>query len=158
MTDKRASVTPIRPDSKSSYGDTDAMNDIQALITSQDVPNADEVAALVTEIVARTGRPLARARVITAEVSCDRYGMPVALVEAGGTTVSAGQDPHGPGVLIEVTASGPGEADALVVSVNGRVQRLSPCPAPVSRAGTPASRETPGLTAPARRGRDGDAP
>ncbi len=99
------------------------MNDIHALLTSQDGPHGDEVPALVAEIAARTRRSLARAQVITAKVVQGAYGLPVALVDADGTAVSVGQQIGGAGVLIQVTTNNADEAGRLIVSVNGLVQR-----------------------------------
>jgi hypothetical protein len=121
MTDTVAPVVPIRPGLAARYGDTQAMNDIHALVTALAGLTDGEVAASVREIVARTGRPLARARMITAEVTEDRHGIPAALVDADGTVVAVGQDPDGPGVLVQVATHDEAESAGLVVTIDGRV-------------------------------------
>jgi hypothetical protein len=119
-------VVPIRPGLTARYGDTQAMNDIHALLTGATLLTGDEAAACVAEIVARTGRRLDPARTITAEVTSDRHGTPVAWVDADGTIVLVGQDPDGPGALIQVTTRDPAEAAGLVITVDGRVVGCSP--------------------------------
>lgn len=126
MSDTLAPVVPIRPGLAARYGDAQAMNDIHALLTGATPLTADEVAACVAEIVARTGRRLDRARTITAEVTRGRRGMPVARVDADGTVVLVGQDPDGSGVLLQVTTRAPAEAAGLVIAVDGRVVSHSP--------------------------------
>jgi hypothetical protein len=119
-------VVPIRPGLTARYGDTQAMNDIHALLTGATLLAGDEAAACVAEIVARTGRRLDPARAITAEVTSDRHGTPVARVDADGTIILVGQDPDGPGALIQVTTRDPAEAAGLVITVDGRVTGRSP--------------------------------
>jgi len=126
MTDTVAPVVPIRPGLAARYGDTQAMNDIHALLTGSTAFTGDEAAACVAEIVARTGRRLDPARTITAEVSEDGHGIPAARVDADGTVILAGQDPGGPGVLIQVTTRDPAEAAGLVITVDGRPASRSP--------------------------------
>ena len=102
MKETLAPVALIRPGPGPRYNDTQAMNDIHALLTGLEGLTDSEVAASVGEIVARTGRPLVRARMTTAEVTLDRHGMPTALVATVGTVVVFRQDPDGPGVLVQV--------------------------------------------------------
>jgi len=126
--------TPIRQGPAARYGDTQAVNDIHALLTTPAGLTADEVAAAVSDIIARTGRSLARARMILAEVAEDTYGMPVARVDADGTVTLVSQDPHGPGVLIRVTTSDAAEAAGLVITVDGRPVSRSPARARARRS------------------------
>ena len=78
-------------------------------------------------ILARTGRPMVRARHIEARISRDRTGWPVARVDAEDTTVTVRQDPAGTGLLVEITTTHPAERDGLTVTLDGR--RLhNPCP------------------------------
>jgi hypothetical protein len=126
MTDTLAPAVPIRVDLAARYGDTQAMNDIHALLTGSAALTGDEAAACVAEIVARTGRRLDPARTITADVSEDEHGMAAARVDADGTIVLVSQDPDGPGVLIQVTTRDPAEAVALVITVDGRPASRSP--------------------------------
>jgi hypothetical protein len=55
MSDSPAPVVPIRLGLAARYGDTQAMNDVCALLTGPAGLIADEVAASVAQIVARTG-------------------------------------------------------------------------------------------------------
>ena len=121
MKESLAPAALIRPGPAARYDDTQAMNDIHALITAMEALTDGEVAASVGEIVARTGRPLAPARMITAEVTGDRHGMPAALVDTDGTVVAVGQDPGGPGVLVQVTNLDAAESAGLVVAIDGLI-------------------------------------
>jgi hypothetical protein len=103
-------VVPIRPGLTARYGDTQAMNDIHALLTGVARLAGAEAAACVAEIVARTGRRLDPARLISAEVTSDRHGMPVARVDADGTVILVGQNLCGPGALVRVTTRNAAEA------------------------------------------------
>jgi hypothetical protein len=154
VSDTLAPVVPIRPGLAARYGDTQAMNDIHALLTGAALLTADEAAACVAEIVARTGRCLDRARAVTAEVTGDRHGMPVARVDADGTVVLVGQDPDGPGALIQVTTRDPAEAAGLVITVDGLVAGLSP----VRPAGTGRARKPPRPTVTSPDGHSPGAP
>jgi len=135
MKETVAPAALIRPGPAARYDDTQAMNDIHALITAMEALTDGEVAASVGEIVARTGRPLAPARMITAEVTEDRHGMPTALVDADGAVVAVGQDPGGPGVLVQVTTRDAAESAGLVVAIDGLIiTGRSPGPAADRRA------------------------
>jgi hypothetical protein len=126
MSDTLAPVVPIRPGLTASYGDTRAIGDIHAVLTGAACLSGDETAACVAEIIARTGRRLEPVREITAEVTWDGPGMPVARVDADGTVVLVSQDPGGPGGLIQVTTRNPAEAAGLVITVDGRPAVHSP--------------------------------
>ena len=114
-------VTPIRPGRTAGYDEIQAVNDIHALLTAPGRLTPDEVAAAVSDIIARTGRSLTRARMILAEVTENSHGMPVARVDAEGTVAVVSQDPDGPGVLIRVTTSDAAESAGLVITVDGRL-------------------------------------
>jgi hypothetical protein len=136
MSDTLAPAVPIRPGLVARYGDTQAINDIHALLTGAVRLTGDEAAACVAEIVARTGRRLDPARAVTAEVTSDKHGTPVARAGADGTIVPAGQDPDGPGTLVRVTTRDQAEAAGLVITVDGRPAGRSPVgPAGPGRAG-----------------------
>jgi hypothetical protein len=126
-------VTPVRQGPAARYGDTQAVNDIHALLTAPGGLTSEEVTAAVADIIARTGRSLARARMILAEVAEDTYGMPVARVDADGTVVLVSQDPDGPGVLIQVATGDAAEAAGLVITIDGRPVSRSPARARASR-------------------------
>jgi hypothetical protein len=91
------------------------MNDIHALLTGSGALTTDEVAASAAEIVTRSGRSLAPARVITADAADDEHGMAVARVDADGTVVLVSQDPGGPGVRIQVSTRDAAGEDPLVI-------------------------------------------
>jgi hypothetical protein len=133
--DRLAPVTLLRPrvTAAAGYGDTDAMNDIHALLTGAAGLADRDVAEAVAEIVSRTGRSLARARAITAEVTDDGHGMPVAQVDADGTVVLIGQNPDGHGVLVLITTRDAAERDVLVIAVDGTAIDRSPAALPLHR-------------------------
>ena len=162
MKEPVAPTAPTRPGLAARFDDTQAMNDIHALVTALDGLTDGEVAASVGEIVARTGRPLVRARMITAEVTEDRHGMPAALVDTDGTVVAVGQDPGGPGVLVQVTTRDAAESAGLVVAIDGLIiTGRSPGPMDDGRArpGRPCGPEQgKAHESPADREREGDLP
>jgi hypothetical protein len=140
MEETLALVALIRPGLVARYGDTQAMNEIHALVTGLEWLTGDEVAASVAEIVARTGRPLVRARMITAEVTEDRHGMPTGLVDADGTVVVVSQDPDGPDVLVQDTTSDAAESAGLVLTSDGLIiTDRSTGPAADGRAARPVA-------------------
>jgi len=114
-----ATVTWLRPRSRSGYSDTAALNDIHALLTSS---QDGDLALLgdVAQILARTGRVMVRVRDIEVSTSETALGWPVARVDAGDTTVTVRQDPAGSGLLIEITTAAPAERDVLAVTLDGR--------------------------------------
>ncbi len=111
-------VTPLRPRAPSGYTDTAALNDICALLTCTDPGNG--TLAEIAAILARTGRPLIRARDITASTTETALGWPVACVEADDTTVFVRQAPAGAGLVIEVCTKNDAELAALAVTLDGR--------------------------------------
>ena len=125
------SVTPLRLRAPSGYTDRAALNDIHALLTSQ-----DSVGAALTDIaliLARTGRPMVAARDIEVTTAETVLGWPVACVQSGDASVVIGQAPAGPGLLIEITAKSAAERDALRVTLDGlTLHPLSP-PRPAGR-------------------------
>jgi len=115
----RRPVTPLRP--ARLYSDTDALNDIHALLTSPTAP-ADALQD-VAAILARAGRPLFPSRVITATVTGDPHGMPIARVEAEGTTIDVSQAKNDSGLRIHIAPRDGAEEAALTISVAGTVIR-----------------------------------
>ena len=152
MKETLAPVSLIRPGPAARYDDTQAMNDIHALVTGLEGLTDGEIAASVGAIVARTGRPLVRARMITAEVTEDRRGMPTALVDTDGAVVAVSQDPDGPGVLVQVTTRDAAESAGLVVTIDGLIiTGTSPGPVADGRARPGRSRRPEAGKAPSRR-------
>jgi len=114
-----ATVTWLRPRTPSGYSDTAALNDIHALLTSSD-DGEQALLGDVAQILARAGRVMVRSRDIEVTTTETAFGWPVARVDSGDTTVTVRQEPAGPGLLIEITASTPGERDAVSVTLDGR--------------------------------------
>jgi hypothetical protein len=100
------------------YDDAVALNDIHALLTT----SSDERSMVgdIAAVVARSGRPMVRARDIEATTTQTRTGWPVTRVDAEDTTITVRQDPAGPGLLIEISTATAGERDQLTVTLNGR--------------------------------------
>jgi hypothetical protein len=112
-------VTPLRP--ATPYSDTGALNDIHALLTSPLAPA--DVLADVAAILSRAGRPLVPPRVITATVADDPRGMPVARIEAEGTTICISQAQNDSGLSIHITPRNAADEAALTIAVAGTVIR-----------------------------------
>jgi hypothetical protein len=138
-------VTPLRPRAAASYTDTAALNDIQALLTAtQPGQSALKDIAL---ILARTGRPMTKARDITVSTIETALDWPVALVDAGDTNVYVRQDPAGEGLLIEICTESDAEANTLTVTLDGILLRPAgpgdsqpPDPSAPATAARPTSR------------------
>ncbi len=114
-------VTPLRPRAAAPYTDTAALNDIHALLTATEPGQA----ALkdIALILARTGRPMTKARDIEVSTIETALGWPVALVDAGDTNVYVRQDPAGEGLLIEICTETDTEASTLTVTLDGALLR-----------------------------------
>ena len=113
-----ASVTPLRPRAPSGYTDTAALNDIHILLTSSDP--GDGALADIAEILARTSRPMIRARDIEISTIETALGWPVACVDAGDTCVFVRQAPAGAGLVVEICTKTDTEQAALAVALDGR--------------------------------------
>src|ERR1700760_5061653 len=107
MTD--GTVTPIRR-GQHAYTDTDALNDIHAMLTSTDL-GADTLADIAA-IVARTSRALVPVRDIETSTTETVLGWPVACVDGGETTVFVRQSTAGTGLVIEACTRTDTERDA----------------------------------------------
>jgi len=132
---------PAKPgaDPAASNGDTLALNDIHAVVTSPALAgNAGETLAAIAEILARTGRSPYPSRVITATVEDGPHGIPVAFTDAEGTIITIGQDPAGPGIRIDIAPRDPADEAALVIAVGDHVIHR-PRPAGPRSAGGPGS-------------------
>jgi hypothetical protein len=110
-------VTPLRPRAPAAYTDTQALNDIHALITAGDP--GDGALADIAQILARTGRPIVAARDIEISATETALGWPVACAQAGDTSVFIRQAPAGSGLLIEIYAKTDAERDGLAVTLDG---------------------------------------
>jgi hypothetical protein len=118
-------VTPLCPRAAvSAYTDTDALNDIHALLTT--TSPGDATLADVAQILARAGRSLVAARDIEITLTETALGWPVACAQAGDTSVFIRQALGGPGLLIEIYTKTNGERDGLTVSLDGH--SLHPAP------------------------------
>lgn len=113
-----ATVTPLRPRAPSAYTDTAALNDIHTLLTTDDP--GDDALADIAAILARTGRPMIRARDIEVSTTETALGWPVACVEAGDTCVFVRQAPGGAGLVVEICTKTDAEHGALTVTLDGR--------------------------------------
>ena len=110
-------VTPLRHRAERTYSDTDAVNDIHAIVTT---PSLSLTAlAEVADVVTRTGRPLVPVRDIETSQTETALGWPVACTQAGDTAVYVRQDPAGPGLRVEITTKTAAEAAALTVTLDG---------------------------------------
>jgi hypothetical protein len=123
-------VTPLRPRAIPVYTDTDALNDIHALLTT--TSPGDATLADIAQILTRTGRPLVAARDIGITMTETALGWPVACAEAGDTSVFVRQAHSGPGLLIEICTKNDTERDGLAVTLDGRA--LHPAPSPGGEA------------------------
>lgn len=123
-------VTPLRPRAVPVYTDTNALNDIHALLTT--ASPGDATLADVAQILARTGRPLVAARDIEITMTETALGWPVACAQAGDTSVFVRQALSGPGLLIEICAKNDTERDGLAVTLDGHT--LHPAPSPGGEA------------------------
>ena len=123
----KSTVTRLRPRDPAAYTDAAALNDIHALLTTTAADDPAEVLVDLGLILARTGRPLIRARHVEVRVTETAAGWPAAHVDAEDTTVTVAQDPAGAGLLIEITTATPGEPESVTVTLDGRCL-YHPCP------------------------------
>ncbi len=133
MTDSPA---PIAPCPSAGYGDTAALNDIHAVLTTPSPLTAEDALQAVAGFVARTGRPMFPSRVITAVMEDDPFGMPVARIDAEGTTILITPALNATGLLIHVTPRDQAEEDALVIDVNGKTVSTRVAPRPATGSST----------------------
>jgi hypothetical protein len=117
-------VTRLPPRVTGGYTDTDALNDIHALLTT--TSSGDATLADVAQLLARTGRPLVAARDIEITMTETALGWPVACAEVGDTSVFIRQAPGSPDLLIEIRTKTDSERNRLIVTLDGRA--LHPVP------------------------------
>jgi hypothetical protein len=110
-------VTPLRPRAAAGYTDTAALNDIHALLTTQDP--GDATFGDIALILARTGRPMFAARDIEITTTETALGWPVACAQSGDASVFIRQAPAGCGLLVEICTKSAAEHDALTVTLDG---------------------------------------
>ena len=109
-------------DEAATYDDTLALNDIHAVLTSPGLAGSTgETLAAIAEILTRTGRSPYPSRVITATVEDGEHGIPVACIDAEGTTVTIGQNPAGPGIRTDVTPRDSDDEAALIIAIGDRL-------------------------------------
>jgi hypothetical protein len=125
-------ATPLRLVTEPGYGDTAALNDIQAILSRTARPDAEIVLSEIADVLTRAGRPPAASRDIEVRTEENAWGWPVARVEAGDTTVLVGQKPAGPGLLIEITSRSAAEAEALSVTLDGLMLQPTGHPGPAA--------------------------
>lgn len=99
------------------YDDTQALNDIHALLANPARPAPHDALRDLASILARIGRASWPSGMITAVVGDDAHGMPVARIDADMTQVFI--HPNGPGLLIHLAPRDQVDADAPEISVAG---------------------------------------
>ena len=104
--------------SQDNYDERSALNDIHALLTASP-DSAQALLGDIAAILARTGRPMVRARDIDVAVTETPTGWPIARTAAADTTVTVRQEPAGPGLRIEITTRTTAERDQLTVTLDG---------------------------------------
>ena len=110
-------VTQPRPRGPSDYTDSLALNDIHALLTTQDPGEA--TLADIAQILTRSGRPMIAARDIEITITETPAGRTMACAYSGDISVLVRQAPAGPGLLVEITTRTSAERDDLTVTVDG---------------------------------------
>ena len=115
-------MTPEPPpaphgDNTSHNTDTLALNDIHAILTTPAPPPPADALQDITAVLARTGRLLFPSRLITAATGPDPHGLPVARIDAEGTTITIGQVPNAPGLQITITPRDKADEDALLIAL-----------------------------------------
>jgi hypothetical protein len=140
MTDNATPLTELRATPPPAYSDTDSLNDIQALLTSPHSPRGVDAVDSIGDIVARTGRSLIRARIITPSVGTDKRGLPFAFIDADGTYVRVSQNADSPGIRVEIWTVSDTGTSGLVLNVNGTLpdHRGGPATTWYHDASTPA--------------------
>jgi hypothetical protein len=141
MTENAAPVTQLQATPSPAYSDTDAVDDIQTLLTSPRGPHGLDAVDGIADIVARTGRSLIPARIITPSAGTDKRGLPVAFADADGTCVRVSQNPHSPGIRVDVWTMNDTETSGLVLNVNGTLLDHRGAPATNPYRDAPASPE-----------------
>ena len=119
MTDSIPAV-PLSAPGRSPYGDTQAMDDVQALVTSPGRPKGEDAVDEVTEIVRRTGRSTATPRLMTVHQDTGRNGLPCVFISAEGTAIRVSQDPGTGALRITLMVLNTLDEQHLQVEADGR--------------------------------------
>lgn len=106
------------------YSDTQAMDDIQALLTSPGRPEGEAAIDAVAEIIQRTRRSMATPRLMTLNQGTGTSGLPYAFIDAEGTVIRVSQDPDTGALRVTITAMNRLDEQGLRVDVDG--QQLVP--------------------------------
>lgn len=109
-----------------SYSDTQAMDDIQALLTSPSQSKGEATLDEVAEIVRRTKRSMATPRLMVVNHGTGKNGLPYAFIDAEGTVIRASQDPDTGTLRVTVEALNRLDEEQLRVDVNGQRVMLLP--------------------------------
>jgi hypothetical protein len=120
MTRNPAVVTPLRPAARPGLPDTNALDDIQALLASRDRPRGEDAITEIREIIRMTGRSLVTPRLFSAETGTGSDGLPYAHIGAEGVVIRADQRPDADGVHVGISARDAREEAGLTVTVGGR--------------------------------------
>jgi hypothetical protein len=112
-----ATVIPLRRRPAPGYSDTDAVNDIHALITRAEP--GDGALGDIAVILSRAGRPVVAGRDVEISATETALGWPVACAQAGDASVFIRQAPAGSGLLVEVVTKTAAEHDALTITLDG---------------------------------------
>ena len=107
------------PGMAAGHDDTQALNDIHAMLTSPARPAPGGALRNIASILARPGRPPWPSRIIIAFAGDDAHGMPAARIDPDRTQVLI--MPNGPGLLIHLTPRDQVDAEALKISLAGPV-------------------------------------
>ena len=105
MTDSTTAVPgALSAASLPTYSDTQAMDDIQALLTSPGRSTGEAAIGEMAEIVQRTGRSIATPRLMVLKLGIGKNGLPYAVIDAEGTVIRASQDPDSGAIRVTILA------------------------------------------------------
>jgi hypothetical protein len=118
MTSNPGVVTPIRPAARPGFPDTNALDDIQALLSSPDHPHAEDAIAEIRQIIGQTGRSLVTPRLLNAETGTESNGLPYAVIDAEGVSIRVAQHPDSGGIHVRISVQDANDEASLAVTVN----------------------------------------
>lgn len=108
------------------YSDTQAVDDVQALLTNPGRPRGEDAVDEVTEIVRRTGRSAAIPRIMVVQQGTGRNGLPCTFISAEGTAIRISQDPDTGALRVGIPIMNSLDEQHLEIEVGG--QQLLPAP------------------------------